>query len=272
MKLGTVRHGDTTRAFRQEDGETRYLPVPDVGALLAEPDWRTLAGQPGEPPREADLLMPVLRPGQVIGVGLNYYDHAAEVGKAAPEVPTLFSKVTTALVGPGQDIELPSLSEQIDWEVELVIVIGQRVKNADEAAAREAIAGYTAMNDVSVRDWQRRTSEWFQGKNFDGSTPLGPVVTTADEIDPMAGLRIETLVNGAVEQSGTTADLIFSPVQLVVYLSQFLTLEPGDLIATGTPGGVGFVRTPPRFLADGDELRTRIEGIGELVNTVRIDR
>jgi acylpyruvate hydrolase len=125
-------------------------------------------------------------------------------------------------------------------------------------------------NDLSVRDWQRRTSEWFQGKNFDKSSPLGPVIVTPDEVSPEDGLQVETLVNDRVEQSGNTSDLIFSVTKLVVYISQFLTLEPGDIIATGTPGGVGFVKTPPRYLRDGDVMRTRIEGIGELRNTVRI--
>lgn len=270
MKLGTVRYGEQSRAFRQDGSRAFYYDVADVGALLNIPDWAQLPAQEGEAPAEHDLLAPVTRPGKTICVGLNYFDHATEVGKKAPEVPTLFSKVSTALTGPRSDIYLPGLSAQVDWEAELAVVIGKRTIHANEQQAREAVAGYTVLNDLSIRDWQRRTSEWFQGKNFDSSTPVGPVMVTADEVDPEGGLRVETLVNDQVEQSGTTSDLIFSVTELVLYISQFLTLEPGDIIATGTPGGVGFVQKPPRFLQSGDILRTRIEGIGELCNTIHI--
>ncbi len=270
MRLGTVRKGDHSRAFRQDATGTYYYDVPDVGQLLSIPEWTSLPAQQGEAPDPEDLLAPISRPGKTICVGLNYYDHAAEVGKTAPEVPTLFSKVATALTGPRAEIRLPNLSAEIDWEAELAVVIGKRTNQANEQQARDAIAGYTVLNDLSVRDWQRRTSEWFQGKNFDRSSPLGPVIVTPDEIAPEDGLRVETVVNGRVEQSGNTSDLIFSVTKLVVYISQFLTLEPGDIIATGTPGGVGFVKTPPRYLQDGDVMKTRIEGIGELQNTIRI--
>ncbi|MDR6688931.1 acylpyruvate hydrolase [Arthrobacter sp. 1088] len=271
MKLGTVRSGEQSRAFRQDgSGRTFYYDLEDVGSLLNIPDWERLPSREGEPPAPADLLAPVARPGKTICVGLNYFDHAAEVGKAAPEVPALFSKVSTALTGPRNDIRLPGLSMEVDWEAELAVVIGKRTTRADEAQAREAVAGYTIINDLSIRDWQRRTSEWFQGKNFDHSTPVGPVIVSPDEIDPESGLRVETLVNDQIEQSGTTSDLIFSVTELVRYISQVLTLEPGDIIATGTPGGVGFVQKPPCFLQTGDVLRTRIEGIGELCNTIQI--
>lgn len=270
MRLGTARNGDHSRAFRQDETGTYYYAVHDVGQLLNTPEWTSLPAQQGEAPDPEDLLAPICRPGKTICVGLNYYDHAAEVGKTAPEVPTLFAKVSTALTGPRAEIRLPDLSAEIDWEAELAVVIGTRTNQADEQRAREAIAGYTVFNDLSVRDWQRRTSEWFQGKNFDKSSPLGPVIVTPDEVSPEDGLQVETLVNDRVEQSGNTSDLIFSVTKLVVYISQFLTLEPGDIIATGTPGGVGFVKTPPRYLRDGDVMRTRIEGIGELRNTIRI--
>jgi len=271
LKLGTIRDGDHSRAFRQDDTGTYYYDLPDVGQLLNTPEWTSLPARQGESPAPEDMLAPVTRPGKTICVGLNYYDHAEEVGKAAPEVPTLFSKVSTALTGPRAGISLPGLSTEIDWEAELAVVIGKRINQANEHQAYEAIAGYTVINDVSVRDWQRRTSEWFQGKNFDKSTPLGPVIVTPDEVAPEDGLRVETLVNDRVEQSGNTSDLIFSVTQLVVYITQFLTLEPGDIIATGTPGGVGFVRNPPRYLHSGDVMTTRIEGIGELRNTIHIE-
>jgi len=270
MKLGTVRSGERSRAFRQDGDRTFYYDLEDVGRLLSAADWQLLPAREGEPPDQSDLLSPVIRPGKTICVGLNYFDHAAEVGKKAPDVPALFSKVSTALTGPRSDIRLPGLSSEVDWEAELAVVIGRRTTQANEEQAREAVAGYTVLNDLSIRDWQRRTSEWFQGKNFDKSTPVGPVIVTRDELEPEDGLRIETLVNDKVEQSGTTSELIFSVTELVLYISQFLTLEPGDIIATGTPGGVGFVQNPPRFLQTGDVLRTRIEGIGELRNTIHI--
>ncbi|WP_163618475.1 MULTISPECIES: fumarylacetoacetate hydrolase family protein [unclassified Microbacterium] len=270
MKLGTALVGGTTRAFRQDDSGTFFYAAGNVDELLRDPLWREQSSEPGEAPAPGELTQPVIRPGKVICVGLNYHDHAAEVGKQPPDVPTLFSKVATALIGPRDEIELPPLSSEIDWEAELAVVIGSQVKRASEQQAREAILGYTVLNDVSVRDWQRRTSEWFQGKNFDRSTPVGPVIVTADELDPSDGLRVQTIVNDRVEQDGTTSNLIFGAVDLVVYLSQFLTLEPGDMIATGTPGGVGFVQKPPRFLRSGDVMTTRIEGIGDLVNTIRL--
>ncbi|WP_024367083.1 fumarylacetoacetate hydrolase family protein [Arthrobacter sp. TB 26] len=271
MKLGTARIGDSTRAFRISGDRADYFDAKDVGELLSQPDWRSLATRRGDVPVGSALVSPVTQPRKFICVGLNYYDHAAEVGKSAPEFPTLFTKVPTAITGPRDDIVLPALSTEIDWEAELTVVIGQQVKNADDQQAAAAIAGYTVINDVSVRDWQRRTSEWFQGKNFDRSTPVGPYVVTPDEIDTGAGLTIRTEVNGVAEQQGSTSELIFSPVELIRYISQFLTLEPGDLIATGTPGGVGFIRKPPRFLADGDLLETTIEGIGTLSNTIRFE-
>lgn len=269
MKPGTVQLGERRCAFRQDGGRTFYYEVEDVGRLLNVPDWELLPAREGEPPEQSDLLTPITRPGKSICVGLNYFDHAAEAGKKAPDVPTLFSKVSTALTGPRSDIRLPALSAEVDWEAELAVLIGKQTTQASEEQAREAVAGYTVLNDLSIRDWQSRTSEWFQGKNFDKSTPVGSVIVTRDELEPKAGLRVETLVNDKVEQSGSTSDLIFSVTELVLYISQFLTLEPGDIIATGTPGGVGFVH-PPRFLQTGDVLRTRIEGIGELRNTIHI--
>lgn len=271
MRFGTVRKGDRTVAFRQDDTGTYYYDAPDVGALLEAGDWGALPAVEGPAPEEGDLVAPILRPGKVICVGLNYRDHAAEVGKEAPELPTLFAKMHTSLAGPRQELVLPAVSEKYDWEAELAVVIGSRVKNVDAAGAHDAIFGYTVINDVTGRDWQRRTSEWFQGKNFDASSPIGPVVVTPDEAPPEAGLGVRTLVNGEVMQSGVTTEMVFSPADVVAYISQFMTLEPGDLIATGTPAGVGTSMQPPRYLADGDVLETSIDGIGTLVNTVRIE-
>ena len=266
MRLGTVRRNGRTQAFRQENGVTTFLPVKDVGELLLREDWRTLAGEEGLEPAAADLATPILRPGKILCAGLNYYAHAEEVGKDVPKHPTIFTKMHNALVGPSDDVQMPEASRKIDWEAELTIVIGKTIRKVDEAAARDAILGYTVMNDVSVRDWQGRTSEWFQGKNWDRMTPVGPVVVTADEIDPEDGLAVECELDGVVKQSGATSDLIFSCATLVSYISEFMTLEPGDIIATGTPAGVGLARKPREWIPVGAELVTRIEGIGELRN------
>lgn len=266
MRLGTVARDGTTQAFRQEEGKTVYLPVPDVGALLAGGDPR-LPGEPGPAPAAEELLTPVLRPGKILCAGLNFYDHAEEVGQEIPKHPTIFAKYATALVGPADPIAMPEESEKIDWEAELVVVIGSSLRHATPDEARAAIAGYTVMNDVSVRDWQGRTSEWFQGKNFDRTTPVGPVVVTPDEVDPEAGLAIRCTVDGVRHQDSRTDRMIFSAVELVEYISRFLTLEPGDLVACGTPAGVGLAKKPRRiWLQDGQEVVTEIEGIGELRN------
>jgi len=266
VRLGTVRRDGTTQAFRQEGGRTVYLPVPDVGALLAGGDLG-LPGEPGPEPAPEQLLTPVLRPGKILCAGLNFYDHAEEVGQEIPEHPTIFAKYANALIGPTDPIAMPEESEKIDWEAELVAVIGTAVRHATPEQARAAIAGYTVMNDISVRDWQGRTSEWFQGKNFDRTTPVGPVVVTPDEVDPEAGLAIRCTVDGVRHQDSATDRMIFSAVDLVEYLSRFMTLEPGDLVACGTPAGVGLAKKPRRiWLQDGQEVVTEIEGIGALRN------
>lgn len=266
MKLGTVRTAESTSAFSLRDGETRYHDAADVLELISTPGWSHESGTLGEAPAPEQLAPPVLSPRKFICTGLNYVDHAKEVGKEAPAVPTLFSKVATTLVGARDELELTDLSTRIDWEAELAIVIGSEIRNATPETAAAAILGYSVINDISIRDWQNRTTEWFQGKNFDRTCPFGPVITTAEELDITAGLAVSCSVNGEVMQAGTTADMIFSPVDLVVYITQFLTLEPGDVIATGTPAGVGFSRNPPVFLVAGDVVTTAIEGIGELEN------
>lgn len=265
---GTAVREGTPRAFRVEGDRVAFLPAADVGELLRSPELLVASGEAADAPARIDLLPPMLDPQKFVCAGLNYFEHAREVGKTAPHYPTLFAKYASALVGPYAPLLMPApeVSARVDWEAELVIVIGARVYQADEATAASAIFGYTATNDVSMRDWQKRTDEWLQGKNFDSSTPLGPVVVTADELDVAGGLAITTHVNGRQVQAGTTSDLIFSPVQLVRYISSFMTLNPGDLIATGTPAGVGNARKPPLFLANGDELVTAIEGIGEMRN------
>lgn len=213
-----------------------------------------------------NFVQPIDRPGKVICAGLNYRDHAAEMGFDIPEYPAIFAKFANCLIGPGDEIHMPTQSTKIDWEVELGLVIGQRISRIKEEEALTGLLGYTVTNDVSVRDWQGRTAQWFQGKNWDRMTPFGPVIVTPDELDPTTGLAMRCTVDGEVRQSGNTSDMIFTPAQLVAYISTFMTLEAGDLILTGTPAGVGLSYHPRRWLKQGQILTTSIEGIGELTN------
>jgi acylpyruvate hydrolase len=257
-----------------DDDSVVELDSPDVGRLLTRDDWRNHASEHrGSRHAWGDLtLAPVIpTPGKVVCVGLNYRSHILEMGRELPGYPTLFSKFADALIGPADDIDLPPESRAVDWEAELVCVVGRTVRRADEQAAAAAIAGFTIMNDVSVRDWQFRTGEWLQGKTFEGTTPLGPVVVTPDELP--GGVRphvaISASVNGETVQKADTDDLLFTPVDLVRYASTIVTLRPGDVIATGTPAGVGHARQPPQYLRDGDVLVTEIEHIGRLQNVAR---
>jgi 2-keto-4-pentenoate hydratase/2-oxohepta-3-ene-1,7-dioic acid hydratase in catechol pathway len=205
------------------------------------------------------------RPGKFFAVGLNYADHARETGIALPEFPIVFTKAATCVIGDGEDIVRPRVSTQLDYEGELGIVIGQRCRHVARDAAHEVIAGYTIVNDVSVRDWQMRTSQWDLGKSFDTHGPVGPHVE--GDVDPHT-LDIRTWVNGELRQESNTRELIFDCYALVELLSTVCTLEPGDIVATGTPSGVGMAMDPPRWLAAGDVVRIEIEGIGVLENRV----
>ena len=193
------------------------------------------------------------------------------MGNELPEYPTLFAKYAPSLVGAHDDIVLPRVSEKVDWEAELAVVIGRPVRHAGPDEALAAIAGYAVLNDVSMRDWQNRTKQFLQGKTFEHSTPLGPWLVTPDEL-PDGGWEISSILDGETVQRSTTDELVFSPVDLVVYLSTILTLNPGDVIATGTPGGVGHARKPPRYLTDGAVLVTTIAGVGECRNTCRAEQ
>lgn len=207
-------------------------------------------------------------PRKIICVGLNYRDHALEVGKEPPAYPTLFTRFATSLAGPYDDIAKPTLTTKWDYEAELAIVIGKRARMLEETEALDCVAGYTVANDLSARDFQNHTSQWTPGKNFDASCPLGPVLVTSDELEDPHALPIVLTVNGEVLQQSSTAELIFTIPQLLVYITSFMTLEPGDVILTGTPAGVGFVRKPPRLLGPGDKVAVTIGGIGRIENTI----
>lgn len=214
------------------------------------------------------MPLPLPRPGKVICCGLNYADHIAETGRDLPTHPTLFAKYADTLIGPDEDIRLPA-GLQVDWEAELAVVVGREVRNASAHEAAQAIAGYTVANDISIRDWQRRTLQWFQGKAWDATTPVGPVVVPADELDPAAGVEVICRVNGVERQRGNTKTLVFDCPTLLAYISTFTVLRVGDLVLTGTPGGVGMGMDPRTYLADGDVVETEIPGIGTITNTVR---
>ena len=273
MKLATIRTDGGTRAVRIDDVGATMLDHPDVGALLATDDWHERAGATGEVIHLAGLdYAPVVpRPDKIICVGLNYRSHILEMGREIPDFPTVFAKYQGSLIGAHDDIILPAVSAEVDWEAELAVVIGTSIRHGDLDDAAAAIAGYTVLNDVSARDWQYRTLQFLQGKTFESSTPVGPWLVTTDEPGARPGpdQRITCAVDGEVVQDATTADLLFDPVTLVSYLSTVITLLPGDLIATGTPAGVGSGRTPPRYLADGQEVVTTIAGVGELRNRCR---
>lgn len=274
MRLATLRRDGGTVAVRIDDAGAVEIPgYADVGALLADPEWAVVAARAaGRALPLADIpsdgWAPVVpQPRKIVCVGVNYRAHIAEMGREVPEFPTLFTKYPEALIGADDPIVVPSYAaDAIDWEAELALVIGSRVRRASEEEAAGAIAGYTVLNDVSLRDWQNRTLQWLPGKSFESTTPVGPVLVTPDELAPNA--RITTEVDGELMQDGRVDDLVFGPAAIVAYISQIFTLDPGDLVSTGTPGGVGHARTPPRYLADGSVVTTSIEGIGTLSNRV----
>jgi acylpyruvate hydrolase len=202
----------------------------------------------------------------VLCVGLNYRAHILETGRELPQYPTLFAKFAQTLLGSHDDLVLPSVSDRVDWEVELGVVIGRPIYRASPDEAAAAIAGFTVTNDVSMRDWQSRTLQWLQGKMFEASTPVGPYLVTGDEIGDAADLEVRCEVDGTVMQQSRTSDLLFGPAEIAAYASQAITLQPGDLLLTGTPGGVGNARKPPVYLQPGQTLRTVVEGVGECVN------
>lgn len=215
------------------------------------------------------LLAPISNPGKVICLGLNYAEHAKEGGHAVPDYPSLFLRATTSLIGPGDPMIVPSCSRFLDYEAELAIVVGKRCRHVREDDAHKVVFGYTVFNDGSIRDYQRRTQQWTAGKNFDDTGALGPWIVSADEVPAnAAGLGIRTRLNGQVMQDSNTNHMIFSVYRTIAILSEFMTLEPGDIIASGTPNGVGHARTPPVWMKAGDTVEVEVDGIGILRNPI----
>jgi 2-keto-4-pentenoate hydratase/2-oxohepta-3-ene-1,7-dioic acid hydratase in catechol pathway len=241
--------GDASRGARATD---RTMEAILEGGLLGEIE--PLEGDDGVPVDGLPLLPPLTRPGKVICIGLNYRAHAEEQGKEPPETPTFFAKFRNALAAPGATVPLPEWSSRVDYEAEVAFVIKDRCRDVREGDAMDHVAGYTLLNDLSARDYQFKTPQWMPGKTFDGAAPCGPALVTPDEAGPHDAIEIELRLNGELMQSGSTADLVHSVPALVAYLSQLMTLEPGDIVSTGTPAGVGSLRDPQVWLKPGDEV------------------
>ena len=231
--------------------------------------------EPGKdtvPLGEARIHAPIVRPQKVIGIGLNYEDHAAETGADIPEKPIVFAKYANTVIGPGETIRIPPITEQADYEAELAVIIGRAARNVPESEALDYVFGYANANDVSSRDLQfSEGGQWTRSKSIDTFCPLGPFVATKDEIVDPQGLSIRCILNGEVMQDGTTSKMIFSVAELISFLTQGMTLVPGDVIVTGTPPGVGSARDPQVWLKDGDEVTIEIEGLGSLTNPVEAE-
>lgn len=281
MRLLSYDAGDGARAGVLEDGR-----AVDAWALLGEPHRGGLrelivagrieglrgrlgdTGAPSHPLSAVTLLPPIPDPEKIVCIGLNYRRHAAEVGMDLPESPTIFAKYRNALVADGATVRLPANSGKVDYEAEVAFVVGRRASRVAEADALEHIAGYTLLNDLSARDLQGATPQWMPGKVFDGAAPCGPALVTPDEAGPPDAIEISLTLNGETMQSARTDDLIFSVPQLLSHLSHLMTLEPGDIVATGTPEGVGMSRKPRVWLADGDEVVVSSPTLGRLTTRI----
>jgi 2-keto-4-pentenoate hydratase/2-oxohepta-3-ene-1,7-dioic acid hydratase in catechol pathway len=281
MRLATIRTPQGTRTAVVDGDEVVDLAVAasdlpgEMTQLLAGGSdalecvrAAVASGRGRLPLTDASFAAPVERPSKFLAVGLNYADHVAENGGETPEFPTVFAKLPSCVVGPRDDVQRPVVSSALDYEGELGFVIGRRCRHVPKAQAQEVIAGYLVANDVSVRDWQIKTPQWTLGKSFDTHGVLGPWIVTPDEVEPASGLELTTSVNGEVRQRSSTSNLIFDCAALVEILSTVCTLEPGDVIVTGTPGGVGAFMEPMTWLAPGDVVRVEIEGIGAIENRV----
>jgi 2-keto-4-pentenoate hydratase/2-oxohepta-3-ene-1,7-dioic acid hydratase in catechol pathway len=277
MRLVSYDAGDGARAGVLEDGR-----VVDAWAALGEPHRGSLrelvaagrvedlratfgnTGTPSHPFGSVALLPPITDPEKIVCIGLNYGEHAAEAGIEAPESPTIFAKYRNALAAPGATVQLPALSSKVDYEAEVAFVVGRRASAVAEQEALDHVAGYTLLNDLSARDLQFATPQWMPGKVFDGSAPCGPALVTPEEAGPHDAIEISLTLNGEQMQGASTADLIFSVPRLLSHLSQLMTLEPGDIVSTGTPAGVGSVRQPRIWLGDGDEIAIESPTLGRL--------
>ncbi len=280
MKLITFKHRQQTKIGALIDDEVVDASLhPDLADnmldFLAQGDsalsslQKLIDSGKGRMPRQqVELLAPVPRPGKFLGISLNYADHIGETGLERPEYPTFFTKQSTCVIGPGQTIRIPMVSEKVDYEGELALVIGKRCKHVSLQQAPGVIAGFTIVNDVSVRDWQIRSPTWMLGKSFDTHGPMGPWLVTADEIPDPHNLRLETWVDDECRQQANTGQMLFDCYEMIAYLSQAMTLEPGDVIATGTPAGVGVKMKPRGYLKAGQTVRINIEKIGQLQNPV----
>ncbi len=281
MKLATFTQAARTRVGVVVSDEVvdlsataPQLPAEMNALLAAGPDALAAAARAVDraaariPIDDVHLEAPILRPPKILAIGLNYADHVAESGLERPKHPIVFNKQSTAVTGPYDPIHRPRVSEALDYEGELGIVIGRRCRHVPKARAAEMVAGYLVVNDVSVRDWQLRTPTMTMGKSFDTHCPLGPWITTPDELGDPHALGLRTWVDGDLRQDSNTKELIYDCFDLIEHLSTAFTLEPGDVIATGTPGGVGIAMKPPRLLVAGDVVRIEIEGIGQLENPV----
>lgn len=276
MRYVSYTAGGQARLAVRDNGVLFDLGALDLRDILAEgPEALTAlaAARRGKQLDEASLrfLPPIARPSKIACIGLNYVDHAAESPyKDVPNYPTIFPRFSSSLIGHGEDIIRPAASEHLDFEGELVAVIGQGGRHISRETALDHVAGYSIFNDGSIRDYQFKSPQWTVGKNFDDTGAFGPDFVTADELPPGGkGLKIQTRLNGAVVQSANTDDMVFPLADLIFYLSEAITLEPGDLIITGTPAGVGFARKPPLYMKNGDVCEVEIEGLGVLRNPVR---
>jgi 2-keto-4-pentenoate hydratase/2-oxohepta-3-ene-1,7-dioic acid hydratase in catechol pathway len=276
VKLVTYVTDAGPRVGCLDNGEVVPTPgIPDLLTFFNDPSLEhtieaALKGRIGaQSIDEVQLLAPIPRPLKIIGIGLNYKGHAQETGRNIPDAPILFSKPPTSIVGPEANIVIPNGASNVDYEVELGVVIGKHGRNIPVEDALDYIGGYTVFNDISARDFQYRAGQWFRGKSFDTFAPMGPCLTLPDQIPNPQELQLQLRLNGKVRQDSSTADMIFSVVELIADISQVMTLEPGDVIATGTPAGVGHVAKPkPVYLKPGDVVEAEISGISVLRNTV----
>ena len=268
MRLVTYDAGAGPRAGVLGDEGVVDAGAATVGEVLREGRLAELASLDGDTIAGAQLLPPVTDPGKLICIGLNYRSHAEEQGAEPPETPTFFAKFANALAPPGATVALPAYSSKVDYEAEVAFVIGRRAKDVAEADALDHVGGYMLLNDLSARDMQFATPQWMPGKVFDGAAPCGPWLVTPDEAGPHDAIAIELRLNGEVMQSASTADLVHSVPALIAYLSKLMTLEPGDVVSTGTPAGVGSLRDPRVWLKPGDEVVIESPTLGRLLTTL----